>query len=90
MARTPLAAFFNSPIKALAQACPHCPIAAPIIHRTYRTLVNGNACFGKRLIFISGLNVDISPPQPQAFPLTTFVPWAALIQDENGQCSVLE
>jgi hypothetical protein len=58
--------------------------------RTHRTLVNGNAYLGKRLLFISGLNVDISPHQDQAFPLTTFVPWAAFVQDTNGQCSVLE
>ncbi len=58
--------------------------------RTYRTLVNGDAYHGKRLIFISGLNVDISPHRNQAFPLTTFVPWAAFIQDQHGHCSVLE
>jgi limiting CO2-inducible B/C-like protein len=58
--------------------------------RTYRTLVNGEAYRGKRLIFISGLNVDISPHHNQVFPLTTFVPWAAFIQDQHGRSSVLE
>jgi hypothetical protein len=58
--------------------------------RTYRTLVNGNAYLGKRLIFISGLNIDISPHQNQVFPLTTFVPWAAFVQDQHGHCSLLE
>ena len=58
--------------------------------RTYRTLVNGDAYLGKRLLFISGLNIDISPHQDQVFPLTTFVPWAAFVQDQQGQCSVLE
>ena len=58
--------------------------------RTYRTLVNGDAYLGKRLLFISGLNIDISPHQNQAFPLTTFVPWAAFVQDQHGQGSVLE
>lgn len=58
--------------------------------RTYRTLVNGDAYHGKRLIFISGLNIDISPHQNQVFPLTMFVPWAAFIQNKNGHCSLLE
>ena len=58
--------------------------------RTYRTLVNGDAYLGKRLILISGLNIDISPHQNQAFPLTIFVPWAAFVQDQHGKCSVLE
>jgi hypothetical protein len=58
--------------------------------RTYRTLVNGDAYLGKRLIFISGLNIDISPQLDQAFPLTTFVPWAAYLQDQHGHGSVLE
>ena len=58
--------------------------------RTYRTLVNGDAYLGKRLILISGLNIDISPHQNQAFPLTPFVPWAAFVQDQNGHCSLLE
>jgi hypothetical protein len=58
--------------------------------RTYRTILNSNAYVGKRLLFISGLNVDISPPQDQVFPLTTFVPWAAYIQDQHGKSSVLE
>ncbi|MDR4495712.1 MAG: hypothetical protein AB7P17_01550 [Nitrospirales bacterium] len=58
--------------------------------RTYRTLVNGDAYHGKRLIFISGLNVDISPHRYQVFPLTKFVPWAAFVQDNNDHCFLLE
>jgi hypothetical protein len=58
--------------------------------RTYRTLVNTKGYIGKRVVFISGLNIDISPHETQVFPLTTFVPWAAFIQEPNGQCSVLE
>jgi hypothetical protein len=58
--------------------------------RTYRTLVNGDAYLGKRLILISGLNIDISPHQNQVFPLTTFVPWAAFVQDQNGHGFILE
>ncbi|MCU7940428.1 MAG: hypothetical protein KZQ64_07685 [gamma proteobacterium symbiont of Bathyaustriella thionipta] len=33
---------------------------------------------------MSGLNVDISPQEGQVFPLTKFIPWAAYVQDENG------
>jgi len=58
--------------------------------RTYRTLVNAEDYTGKRLVFISGLNIDISPDTSQVFPSTTFVPWAAFVKDENGHCSFLE
>ena len=58
--------------------------------RTYRTLLNSHAYEGKRLLFISGLNIDISPRQDQMFPSTTFVPWAAYIQNPKGKSSVLE
>lgn len=58
--------------------------------RTYRTLVNSKGYIGKRVVFISGLNIDISPHETQVFPLTTFVPWAAFVQKINGQNVVLE
>ena len=58
--------------------------------RTYRTLLNSHVYEGKRLLFISGLNVDISPQPDQVFPSTTFVPWAAYIHDPKGKSSVLE
>ena len=58
--------------------------------RTYRTLVHGNAYHGKRMMLISGLNIDISPHENQVFPLTTFVPWAAYLQEINGHSIVLE
>ncbi len=58
--------------------------------RTFRTLVNAETYHGKHVMLISGLNIDISPHKGQVFPLTTFVPWAAFIQDQRGQCSVLE
>ncbi len=58
--------------------------------RTYRSIVRENAYHGKRLMFISGLNIDISPQDNQIFPLTQFVPWAAFIQDTDGSFRTLE
>ena len=58
--------------------------------RTYRTLLDAEGYHGKRVVFISGLNIDISPRENQAFPLTKFVPWAAFVQEQNGHGIVLE
>lgn len=58
--------------------------------RTYRSLVRDDAYNGKNLIFIAGLNIDISPSEEQIFPLTKFVPWAAYIQGTDGGSEVLE
>lgn len=58
--------------------------------RTFRTIVRERAYHGKRVIFISGLNIDISPQADQLFPLTTFVPWAAYVQDSDGSFCTLE
>jgi|TARA_B110000467_G_C18064283_1_gene337925 hypothetical protein len=57
--------------------------------RTYRTLLNSRGYIGKRVVFISGLNIDISPHKTQSFPSTTFVPWAAFVQKINSS-TVLE
>ena len=53
--------------------------------RTFRSIAQDPAYKGKKVLFISGLNIDISPQSEQIFPLTKFIPWAAYIQDENGQ-----
>ena len=58
--------------------------------RTFRTIVKEHGYRGKRLIFISGLNIDISPSEGQLFPLTKFVPWAAYIQNRDGSTITLE
>jgi hypothetical protein len=58
--------------------------------RTFRTMVNAKGYTGKRMVFISGLNIDISPHETQVFPLTTFVPWAAYIKEPNGHGYVME
>jgi hypothetical protein len=53
--------------------------------RTYRTLVDEPEYRGKRLLFVAGLNIDISPTSGSIFPLTKFVPWAAFWQRPDGQ-----
>lgn len=58
--------------------------------RTYRTIVKERGYQGKNLVFISGLNIDISPAAGQLFPLTKFVPWAAYVQNEAGEHYTLE
>ena len=52
--------------------------------RTFRTISQEPAYKGKKVLFISGLNIDISPQKDQLFPLTKFIPWAAYVQDEQG------
>ncbi len=58
--------------------------------RTYRTLVKEHAYQGKRLLFVSGLNIDVSPSAGRVFPLTKFVPWAAYVQERGGTGRTLE
>jgi len=52
--------------------------------RAFRTIVQDPAYRDRNLLFISGLNVDISPKEGQLYPLTKFIPWAAYAQDEKG------
>jgi len=52
--------------------------------RAFRTIVQEPAYRGKRVLFVSGLNVDISPREGQLFPLTKFIPWAAYVQSPDG------
>ncbi|MCW9014302.1 MAG: hypothetical protein OQL06_11010 [Gammaproteobacteria bacterium] len=58
--------------------------------RTFRTIVKEKGYQGKRVLFISGIHIDISPSEDQLFPLTKFVPWAAFIQDTDGSQRTLE
>jgi len=44
------------------------------------SLLRGDAYRGKNLLFISGVNIDVSPRPGMPFPLTKFVPWAAYIR----------
>ncbi len=80
----------------LIVTAPSPPLAAAQVNtqiefdRTYRTLVKEHAYQGKRLLFVSGLNIDVSPTAGRLFPLTKFVPWAAYIQERNGKGRTLE
>ena len=58
--------------------------------RAYRTILNESGYKNRNLLFISGLNIDISPRKDQIFPLTKFVPWAAYIQKTDGSHFILE
>lgn len=58
--------------------------------RTYRSLVKAEGYKGKKLVFLAGLNIDISPKPGQLFPLTKFVPWAAYVQDGVNEPYLLE
>ncbi len=57
---------------------------------TFRTIVKEKAYRGKKVVFISGIHIDISPQEGQLFPLTKFVPWAAYFQNESGKHYTLE
>jgi hypothetical protein len=58
--------------------------------RAYRSIVKEKNYRHKRMVFISCLNIDISPRAGQTFPLTKCVPWAAFIQDGKGNHYTLE
>jgi hypothetical protein len=58
--------------------------------RTYRSLQAAPEYRGKNLLFIAGLNIDVSPPEGVEFPLTKFVPWAAYLRLRDGTARVLE
>ena len=58
--------------------------------RTYRSIRDAPEYRGKNLLFVAGLNIDVSPPQGMPFPLTKFVPWAAYVQLRDGTRQLLE
>lgn len=58
--------------------------------RAFRTIVKEEGYQGKRLIYISGLHIDISPIPGQVFPLTKFIPWAAFVQQADGTQTIIE
>lgn len=58
--------------------------------RTYRSLSQHAALKNKNMLFVSGINLDISPTDHTRFPLTQFVPWAAYLHLADGACQVLE
>lgn len=58
--------------------------------RTYRTLSKEQGYQNRNLLFIAGLNIDISPREDQVFPLTKFIPWAAYVQSASSEHRILE
>jgi hypothetical protein len=58
--------------------------------RTFRTIIKEKAYRKKKVVFIAGIHIDISPSESQLFPLTKFVPWAAYIKNEEGEDYTLE
>jgi len=58
--------------------------------RTYRSIQREPAYHGKNVLFVSGLNVDVSPCGGLLFPLTKFVPWAAYARLRDGTTFLLE
>ena len=58
--------------------------------RAYRSIVKEPEYQEKKLLFISCLNIDISPREGQIFPLTKCIPWAAYIQDGEGNARTYE
>ncbi len=58
--------------------------------RTFRTIVKEHSYQGRKVLFIAGLHIDISPQPGQLFPLTKFIPWAAYNQDIDGSYSTFE
>jgi len=58
--------------------------------RASRSIVETQAYAGKKVVFVSGIHIDVSPREGQIFPLTKFVPWAAYTQRESGEGFTLE
>lgn len=58
--------------------------------RAYRTITEEPGYRGRTLVYISGMNIDVSPEPGQSFPTTLFVPWAAYVQPRDGEPFILE
>jgi hypothetical protein len=58
--------------------------------RCYRSILREQAYRGKNLLFISGINIDVSPRAGFPFPLIKFVPWAAYASLRDGRTFLLE
>ena len=58
--------------------------------RSYRTLSKEQGYQNRNLLFIAGLNIDISPREDQVFTLTKFIPWAAYVQSASSEHRILE
>lgn len=58
--------------------------------RTYRSILREPAFQAKNVLFVSGLNIDVSPREGFPFPFTKFVPWAAYARLRDGRSFLLE
>jgi hypothetical protein len=58
--------------------------------RCYRSILREPAYRTKNLLFISGVNIDVSPREGFPFPLIKFVPWAAYASLRDGRKILLE
>ena len=58
--------------------------------RCYRSILRETAYRTKNLLFISGVNIDVSPREGFPFPLIKFVPWAAYASLRDGRQFLLE
>ncbi|MDH2383504.1 hypothetical protein [Bradyrhizobium sp. CER78] len=58
--------------------------------RTYRSILREPAFATKNVLFVSGLNIDVSPREQFPFPFTKFVPWAAYARLRDGRSFLLE
>jgi hypothetical protein len=76
-----MATLATSPNPALDAARYHTQIE---FDRTDRSIQREPAFQDKNLLFLSGLNVDVSPRPGLLFPLTKFVPWAAYARLRDG------
>ena len=84
---TPMPWILSSKHPLLTAACAN---TLAEFERTYRSLVQTPVMEGRNLIFVSGLNIDISPKPGDEFPQTKFVPWAAFVQRADGSREILE
>ena len=53
-------------------------------------IVKKNRYRNKNLVYIAGVHQDVMGATRQAFPPTLFIPWAALIQRNNGTRIILK
>lgn len=58
--------------------------------RGFRSISQEPAYKGRNLLYISGLNVDISPEKNQKYFLNKFIPWAVYVQLNSGEKYILE
>ena len=58
--------------------------------RGFRSISQEPAYKGRNLLYISGLNVDISPEKNQEYFLNKFIPWAVYVQLNSGEKYLLE